>query len=88
MALFAAAEEQNKTYNSWVNNWMTWDVSDAFGNPIDSLDGITQAPFYKYSSSVGIYKCPADHYVSPKQTAAGITCPTALVLDERVLRRL
>src|SRR4051812_4994748 len=22
--LFAAAEEHNKTYNSWVNNYMTW----------------------------------------------------------------
>src|SRR4051812_8570815 len=56
--LFAAAEERNKTYNSWVNNFMSWSVNDALGNRMDNTDGITQAPFYKYSSSLGIYKCP------------------------------
>ncbi len=39
----------------------------------DHTDGITQAPFFKYSSGLGIYKCPADRYVNPKQTSAGIT---------------
>jgi len=66
-------EEHNKTYASWVNNYLTWDTTDGAGDPVDALDGITQAAFYKYSSGLGIYKCPADHYVSPKQAAAGIT---------------
>jgi len=70
---FAAIEEKNQTYNSWVNNYMTWDVTDPAGNRNDRLDGITMAPFFKYASSVAIYKCPADHFVSPKQAAAGIT---------------
>ena len=70
--LFAAAEERNKTYNSWVNNYMTWGAADAIGNPVDALDGITQAPFYKYSSGYAIYKCPADSYVSPAQRTAGV----------------
>ena len=40
---FAAAEEQNQTYNSWVNNYMTWNVTDPVGNRMDKLDGITMA---------------------------------------------
>src|SRR5258708_17304790 len=71
--LFAANEEQNKTYNSWVNNYMSWEATDPLGNSVANLDGIKLAPFYKYASGLGIYKCPADHYVSPKQAAAGIT---------------
>src|SRR5258706_3254051 len=71
--LFAANEEQAKTYNSWVNNYMSWNATDPLGNSIANLDGITLAPFYKYASGLGIYKCPADNYVSPKQTTAGIT---------------
>jgi len=70
---FVRAEAHNRTFGSWANNWMNWDLSDGSGNSIDSLDGITQAPFFKYASGVGIYKCPADHYVSPKQAAAGIS---------------
>src|SRR5258708_39858860 len=55
--LFAANEEQNKTYNSWVNNYMTWDVTDPLGNRMDNTDGITMAPFYKYAGGLKIYKC-------------------------------
>src|SRR5438874_3826252 len=32
--LFAAAEEANKTYGSWVNNYMTWNATDPLGNSI------------------------------------------------------
>src|SRR5437868_1046028 len=71
--LFAANEERNKTYNSWVNNYMTWDTTDPLGNSIANVDGITMAPFFKYASGLGIYKCPADRFVGPKQAAAGIT---------------
>src|SRR6266436_3367721 len=71
--MFAADEEAAKTYRSWVNNYMTWYVSDGDGNSIANVDGITMAPFYKYAGGLAIYKCPADHFVSPKQSAAGIT---------------
>jgi prepilin-type N-terminal cleavage/methylation domain-containing protein/prepilin-type processing-associated H-X9-DG protein len=71
--LFAAAEEKNKTYGSWVNNYMSWNPTDPLGNSITNLDGITMAPFFKYSASTAIYKCAADNYVSPSQRAAGIT---------------
>jgi prepilin-type processing-associated H-X9-DG protein len=70
--LFAAAEAKNKTYGSWVNNYMTWKASDPLGNRMDNVDGINMAPFFKYTASLAIYKCPADNFVSPDQRAAGI----------------
>jgi prepilin-type N-terminal cleavage/methylation domain-containing protein/prepilin-type processing-associated H-X9-DG protein len=70
---FSAIEEQRQTYRSWVNNQMGWNANDPFGDRMDRADGITLAPFFKYASSVGIYKCPADHFLSPAQSAAGIT---------------
>ncbi|HEV2207544.1 MAG TPA: prepilin-type N-terminal cleavage/methylation domain-containing protein [Verrucomicrobiae bacterium] len=70
--VFVSVEEQHQTYRSWVNNYMTWNTRDQLGNPITNLDGVIQAPFYKYTASVGVYKCPADHYVSGAQSAAGI----------------
>src|SRR5438128_3406688 len=33
--LLAANEEKNKTYRSWVNNYMNWSVTDALGNAIE-----------------------------------------------------
>jgi len=71
--LFAAVEEKNKTYNSWVNNYMTWNTTDPLGNSVTNLDGITMAPFFKYSANAAIYKCAADNYVSASQRAAGIS---------------
>jgi prepilin-type N-terminal cleavage/methylation domain-containing protein/prepilin-type processing-associated H-X9-DG protein len=70
---YPALEEQAKTYRSWVNNIMGWNATDLLGNRIDNTDGITMAPFYKYSSGLGIYKCPADHFISQKQSAASIS---------------
>jgi prepilin-type N-terminal cleavage/methylation domain-containing protein/prepilin-type processing-associated H-X9-DG protein len=69
----AAFEEQNKTYRSWANDFMTWSTTDPLGNLVNDLDGLTQAPFFRYSGSVSIYKCPGDTYVSAAQSAAGIT---------------
>jgi prepilin-type processing-associated H-X9-DG protein len=70
--IFAAAEEKNKTYRSWVNNYMTWSLADPLGNSVTNLDSTTQAPFYKYVANISVYKCPADHFVSPAQSGAGI----------------
>lgn len=65
-------EEQNKTYRSWVDNIETWQINDLAGVLISDTSGITQAPFYKYTSGLGIYKCPADIYLSKIQVLAGI----------------
>jgi prepilin-type N-terminal cleavage/methylation domain-containing protein/prepilin-type processing-associated H-X9-DG protein len=70
---FAAFEESQKTYRSWANDYMTWGATDPLGNPVNDLDGLTLAPFFRYTGSVGIYKCPADNFVSAAQTSAGIT---------------
>lgn len=69
-----SVEEINKTYRSWVNNIMDWQVLDAYtGEPVTNITGITQAAFFQYAGNVKIYKCPGDHYVSPQQVAAGIS---------------
>ena len=70
---FPALEEKKQTYRSWVNNGMTWQPKDPYaGMSVADTDGITKAPFYSYTRSLKIYKCPADHFVSPQQRAAGI----------------
>ena len=69
---FVVSEEANKTYNSWVNHYLGWGPKDGSGASITNTDGMTQAPFYKYTGSLAIYKCPADHFVSTQQRAAGI----------------
>ncbi len=78
---FAAFEEQNKTYRSWANNYMTWSTTDPLGNSESDVDGLTQAPFFRYTGSVALYKCPADMYVSSQQGAAGITRPRSYSMN-------
>jgi prepilin-type N-terminal cleavage/methylation domain-containing protein len=70
--VFAAAEEESRTFRSWANDYMTWQLLDPVGNPMGDTDGITMAPFYAYTHSLGIYKCPADQYLSPAQLAGGL----------------
>lgn len=71
--LAVANEEKKQTYRNWVNDFMTWQPKDSLGNWVTNTDGITMAPFYKYAGNVNVYKCPADHYVSSAQVAAGIS---------------
>ncbi|MGA9780404.1 MAG: prepilin-type N-terminal cleavage/methylation domain-containing protein [Verrucomicrobiia bacterium] len=74
---FPALEEKNGTYRSWVNNIMSWQPNDPYtGVSETNLLGITMAPFYQYTRNTAIYKCPADHYVSSQQRAAGIMART------------
>lgn len=69
-----AQEEQNKTYRSWVNDFLSWGpVDPTVGMPVTNIDGITQAPFYQNVANIKVYKCPADNYVSAAQVAAGMT---------------
>jgi prepilin-type N-terminal cleavage/methylation domain-containing protein/prepilin-type processing-associated H-X9-DG protein len=57
-----------KDRNSWVNNVMTWDLSSDNTN----LTYITGAKLSAYSKTSGsLYKCPADHFLSQPQQAAG-----------------
>jgi len=58
------------TFVNWVNNVMDWTGSDQWGNfnPSYVQNGVL-APFL--AKNLGVYKCPADHYVSGPQLTAG-----------------
>jgi len=42
------------------------------GASITNTDGMTRHLFYKYTGSLAIYKCPADHFVSTQQRLQGL----------------
>lgn len=65
----------SKKFNNWVNNIMSWgagtsvaDISNT--NELWVKNGVL-GPYT--SGAVGIYKCPADKYVSPAQRRKGWT---------------
>ncbi len=61
-------EINNKTYRTWVNNQMGWTTDPQVTN----LDLLRAGIFSSYvANSVGIYKCPADNYLSAAQHAGG-----------------
>ncbi|MBI3851783.1 MAG: prepilin-type N-terminal cleavage/methylation domain-containing protein [Verrucomicrobia bacterium] len=63
-----AAEIAGKTYRNWVNNNMSWSLDQSVTN----TDLIKNGLIAPYSSrNLGIYKCPADHFLDPSQRAAG-----------------
>ena len=69
---FGVAETQTeitaKTFQNWVNNVMDWTANQMNTNTLYLKNGILG----QYSGGVvGIYKCPADHYLSKPQRAAG-----------------
>src|SRR5258706_13942880 len=35
---YPAIEQQSKTYGSWVNNVMSWEAADVFGNSIANVE--------------------------------------------------
>jgi prepilin-type N-terminal cleavage/methylation domain-containing protein/prepilin-type processing-associated H-X9-DG protein len=62
-------EIQNKTYRNWANDVMDWTVTPSITN----LDGLKLAPFYQYTGGTGMYRCPADNYLSALQRNSGWT---------------
>ena len=58
----------NRTNLNWVNNVMTWDLSQDNTN----FATIRQAALGAYvSGSTAVYRCPSDHVLSAVQSAAG-----------------
>ncbi len=61
------------TFDNWVNNVMTWGA----GSSVEDRSNTNNAWVAKgglgwyTASAIGIYKCPADNYLSPAQQAAG-----------------
>ena len=62
-------------FNNWVNNVMTWGAGNSVSDrSVTNLTWIRNGVLGPYTDgAVGIYKCPADHFVSPNQRQAGYT---------------
>jgi prepilin-type N-terminal cleavage/methylation domain-containing protein/prepilin-type processing-associated H-X9-DG protein len=60
-------EISGQTYRSWVDDVEDWTITPQ----VFDLTGIMQAPLYSYVGGIGVYKCPADNFLSGIQRAAG-----------------
>ncbi len=62
-------------FNNWVNNIMTWGAGGGIADrSVTNLTWVKNGVLGNYTDgAVGIYKCPADIFVSPQQRAAGYT---------------
>ena len=60
-------------FNNWVNNIMSWRVGSSVGDiSITNELWVKNGVLGKYTDgAIGIYKCPADKFLSPAQRAAG-----------------
>ena len=60
--------------DNWVNNVMTWNNGGQDGMTVTNEALVRNGVLGKYTSgAVGVYKCPADNYVSPAQRQRGWT---------------
>jgi prepilin-type N-terminal cleavage/methylation domain-containing protein/prepilin-type processing-associated H-X9-DG protein len=66
-------EINNRTFRNWVNNVMTWGTEE-YNTNINYIRNGILAPYT--AGSVGINKCPADHFLSSAQRARGWTSRT------------
>ena len=59
--------------DNWVNNVMTWGASGSTADRSNTnVQWVANGVLGKYTAgTIGAYKCPADKYVSPAQSAAG-----------------
>lgn len=64
------AEVTAGTYRNWVNNVMSWDTSSMNTNTVLIKNGIL-SPYV--GGNLGVYKCPADNYLSAAQRTRGFT---------------
>jgi len=63
---------QKKTYDNWVNNVMTWDVGGIDGQSVTNVEWVKNGVLARYTAAaLGVYKCPADIFVSQAQRKAG-----------------
>jgi len=60
-------------FDNWVNNVMDWTASGSVGDrSITNMAWIANGVMGKYTAAaLGVYRCPADNYLSPPQRAAG-----------------
>jgi prepilin-type processing-associated H-X9-DG protein len=63
---------QQKKFDNWVNNVMTWSATGTDGISVTNNEWVANGVLGKYmAAAIGAYKCPADNYVSPTQSKAG-----------------
>jgi len=64
----AAVAGPNAKFDNWVNNVMSWDLDESNTN----VSYVTKGVLSPYAAnSLGIYRCPADNYLSAIQKRAG-----------------
>jgi prepilin-type N-terminal cleavage/methylation domain-containing protein len=63
----------NKAFDNWVNNVMSWTVgTDPDQVSITNTAWVLNGVLGPYTAgAVGVYKCPADNFLSPAQARAG-----------------
>jgi prepilin-type N-terminal cleavage/methylation domain-containing protein len=62
----------SKRFDNWVNNIMDWSTSGINGQSMTNTDWVVNGVLGKYTGgAVGVYKCPADVFLSPAQKRAG-----------------
>jgi prepilin-type N-terminal cleavage/methylation domain-containing protein/prepilin-type processing-associated H-X9-DG protein len=64
------AEISSRTFRNWVNNVMSWSVETSVTN-VDYVKNGILGPYT--AGAIGVYKCPADRYLSASQRNAGFT---------------
>ncbi|MSU21972.1 MAG: type II secretion system protein [Pedosphaera sp.] len=61
-----------KKFNNWVNNVMTWSTSGIEGQSVTNVEWVKNGVLAPYTTAaLGIYKCPADNFLSPEQKNKG-----------------
>ncbi|MFO1457851.1 MAG: prepilin-type N-terminal cleavage/methylation domain-containing protein [Verrucomicrobiota bacterium] len=62
-----------KVFDNWVNNVMYWNPDDPTGwKSVTNNEWVQNGVLGKYTGgAIGVYKCPADIFLSPKNKAAG-----------------
>jgi prepilin-type N-terminal cleavage/methylation domain-containing protein/prepilin-type processing-associated H-X9-DG protein len=63
----------HETFDNWVNNVMTWNASGSADDvSVTNSAWVANGVLGQYTAGpIGVYKCPADHYLSPVQRNAG-----------------
>ena len=65
----------SRRFNNWVNNVMTWAADNSIdAQSVTNVEWVYNGVLAQYTANaLGIYKCPADKFVSPQQKAKGWT---------------
>ena len=79
----AADAAKSYPYRTWVCNNMAWTTEAQITNA--NLVKLASLGTY-VAASLGVFRCPADRFLSVVQRAAGWTSRPRSVLDERVFR--